>query len=381
MKNILHYLEQDTVLGHNPMVWAIFLAAAGVSFVVLYFLKTVITWRLKKIPQKRYLNWLKHTLHTFENTKVISLIAVSFWIGGLFADLPAHIEQDISQITAFILFLQVGFWIDTIYRDWYTYYYNRQMKTSPATVTTLGALRVVISAIIWICIFLLALDNAGVNIRTLVTGLGIGGIAIALAVQNTLGDLMASLSIVLDKPFIVGDFLIVDAHMGAVEHIGLKTTRLRSISGEELVFSNTNLLQSRIHNYGRMYQRRVVGSIGVTYQTPPDLLEAIPPIIRAAIESQKQTRFDRAHFKNFGGSSLDFEYVYFVTVADYNAYMDIQQAINLILLRKFNELKIDFAYPTQTLFIEKPGSKDANDNAVGKTESSLAPATSSSPAA
>ncbi len=368
MKNILHYLEQDTVLGHNPMVWAIFFAAAVVSFLVLYFLKTVITWRLKKMPQKRYLNWLRHTLHTFENTKVVSLVAISLWIGGLFADLPAHIEHDLRQITAFILFFQVGVWIDTIYRDWYTYYYNRQMKTSPSTVTTLGALRVVISACIWTCVFLLALDNAGVNIRTLVTGLGIGGIAIALAVQNTLGDLLASLSIVLDKPFIVGDFLAVDTHMGTVEHIGLKTTRLRSISGEELVFSNTNLLQSRIHNYGRMYQRRVVGAIGVTYQTPADLIEAIPAMIKSAIEAQTQTRFDRAHFKGFGASSLDFEYVYFVTVADYTLYMDIQQAINLILLRKFAELRIDFAYPTQTLFIEKLGSNDA----IGKTESAPA---------
>jgi len=194
-------------------------------------------------------------------------------------------------------------------------------------------------------VLLLALDTLGIDITALVAGLGVGGIAVALAVQKVLGDLFASLSIVLDKPFAVGDFLIIDQHMGSVEYVGLKTTRLRSLSGEQLVFSNSDLLGSRIRNYGRMYERRVVFNIGVTYQTPRDKLVMIPQILRAAIEAQKRTRFDRAHFKEFGDFALNFESVYYVVGPDYNTYMDIQQAINLFI-QKVSKRK-ELSLPTR----------------------------------
>ena len=200
---------------------------------------------------------------------------------------------------------------------------------------------------------LLALDNMGVDISTLVTGLGVGGVAVALAVQNVLGDLFASLSIVLDKPFVIGDFLAVGDLVGNVEQIGLKTTRVRSLSGEQLIFSNADLLQSRIKNYGRMMQRRILFTIGVTYQTPREKLENIPTILREAIESQKNVRFDRSHFARYGDFSINFESVYFVTVPTYNTYMDTQQAINLRIHERFEQEGIEFAYPTQTLFLVK----------------------------
>jgi small-conductance mechanosensitive channel len=209
--------------------------------------------------------------------------------------------------------------------------------------------------VLWSVILLLALDNLGVDVTALVAGLGVGGIAVALAVQNILSDLFASLSIVLDKPFAVGDFLIIDSFLGSVEHVGLKTTRLRSLSGEQLVFSNTDLLGSRIRNYGRMFERRVVFKIGVTYQTPRDKLTKIPGIIREAIEAQDKTRFDRSHFNEYGEFSLNFESVYYVLGPDYNLYMDIQQAINLRIHERFEEEGIEFAYPTQTLFLARQG--------------------------
>ena len=179
--------------------------------------------------------------------------------------------------------------------------------------------------------------------------------AVALAVQNILGDLFASLSIVLDKPFVLGDFLIVDEHLGTVEYIGLKSTRLRSLWGEQIVFSNADLLKSRLRNFGRMFERRIVFPVGVTYQTPRDKLEAIPGIIREAIQAQEKTRFDRSHFKEFGDFSINFESVYYVLVPDYNLYMDIQQAINLQIHKRFEEEGIEFAYPTQTLFVVREG--------------------------
>jgi len=192
-----------------------------------------------------------------------------------------------------------------------------------------------------------------VDVTALVAGLGVGGIAVALAVQNILGDLFASFSIVLDRPFVMGDFIIVGDYMGTVEHVGLKTTRIRSLSGEQLVFSNTDLLGSRIRNYKRMAERRVVFSLGVLYQTSPEQLEKIPQMIREIVEAQTPVRFDRAHFKEYGASSLNFEVVYYILDPDYNRYMDIQQAVNLEIYRRFDEEGIEFAYPTQTLYLRR----------------------------
>lgn len=207
----------------------------------------------------------------------------------------------------------------------------------------------------------MTLDNLGVDVTTLITGLGIGGVAIALATQNILGDLFASLSIVLDKPFVVGDFIRTGEDLGRVEQIGLKTTRVRSLSGELLVFSNSDLLQSRIRNYKQMEERRILFRIGVVYQTAPARLRRIPLIVREIIERQQAVRFDRAHFAAFGDSSYDFEFVYFVGSPDYNAYMDTQQAINLAIVDAFAAEKIELAYPTRTLHLERAAPAPAAD--------------------
>jgi small-conductance mechanosensitive channel len=203
-----------------------------------------------------------------------------------------------------------------------------------------------------VIVFLLILDNLGVNITGLVAGLGIGGIAVALAVQNILGDLFASLSIVLDKPFMIGDYVVVDTLSGTVEHIGLKTTRIRSLSGEQLIFSNNDLLKSRIRNYKRMEERRIVFGFGVIYQTPVEKLIRIKKQVAEIIEKQEHARLDRVHFKEYGDSSLNFEVVYFVDDPAYALYMDIQENINLELFRRFTEEGIEFAYPTRTLYVQ-----------------------------
>jgi small-conductance mechanosensitive channel len=244
------------------------------------------------------------------------------------------------------------------------YYLNvsqrRKLEKNTARITTLRAAGFIVKLVLAVLAAILILDNIpGVQITPLIASLGISGIAVALAVQNILSDLFASLSIVLDKPFVIEDFIIVDNFMGTVEHIGLKTTRLRSLSGEYLVFSNNDLLKSRIRNYTRMLERRVVFSIGVTYQTPLEKLKQIPPTIRKIIESQEAVRFDRAHFQGYGDFALKFEVVYYVLNPDYNRYMDIQQSINLAIFESFEKEGIDFAYPTQQLYIG------------GKTTSSL----------
>jgi small-conductance mechanosensitive channel len=206
---------------------------------------------------------------------------------------------------------------------------------------------------VWSIVLLVLLDNLGVDITTLVAGLGVGGVAVALAAQNILGDLFASLSIVLDRPFVVGDFLNVGDFLGTVEKVGIKTTRIRSLSGEQLIFANNDLLGSRIRNYGRMQQRRVVFSIGVTYQTPPEKLAAISDMLREAVEAQQDVRFDRAHFAKYGDFALIYEIVYYCLSADYNRYMDVQQAINIRIYERLAEAGVEFAYPTQTLYLAR----------------------------
>jgi small-conductance mechanosensitive channel len=230
---------------------------------------------------------------------------------------------------------------------------RRLAKRSDASAMALvptgsRAIKIVIAVIAMMTL----LGSYGLDVSALVAGLGVGGIAVALAAQNILGDLFASLSIVLDKPFVVGDFLVIGEFLGTAEHVGLKTTRVRSLSGEQLIFANADLLNSRIRNYGRMFERRIVFSIGVTYQTPADKLKRIPTMIRTAIENQEPVRFDRAHFQSFGDSALLFETVYYVLSPDYNKYMDIQQNINLTLYEQFAAEGIEFAYPTQTVFVE-----------------------------
>ncbi|MFA5321890.1 MAG: mechanosensitive ion channel family protein, partial [Smithella sp.] len=252
-----------------------------------------------------------------------------------------------------ILIVQGGLWISAGITFWLGRTLQKQMDRDTSSATTISFLGFVARIVLWTIVLLLILDNMGVNITGLVAGLGIGGIAVALALQNILGDLFASLSIVLDKPFVIGDFVVVDSLSGTIEHIGLKTTRIRSLGGEQLIFSNNDLLKSRVRNYKRMSERRIVFGFGVVYQTPLKTLKAIKEIVSDVIKKTERTRLDRVHFKEYGDSSLDFEVVYFVTDSDYNIYMDVQESINLEIFRRFSEERIEFAYPTRTVFLQK----------------------------
>lgn len=215
-----------------------------------------------------------------------------------------------------------------------------------------------LNTLIWILGIIFLLDNFGLDISAVITGLGIGGVAVALAAQAILGDLFSYFAILLDRPFELGDFIIIGDIMGTVEHIGLKTTRVRSLSGEQVIFANHDLTSSRVRNYKRMYQRRVVFRIGIVYSTPQEKVEKVPGLIRNAIEQQADVRFDRSHFFQFGAYSLDFEAVYFVLDGDYNHYMDVQQQINFALMKLFREEGVDFAYPTQVIYtIPSPSEK------------------------
>jgi small-conductance mechanosensitive channel len=215
----------------------------------------------------------------------------------------------------------------------------------------LRGIRGIINIVIWVLALIFLLDNLGVKISVAVAGLGIGGIAVALASQALLGDLFSYFVIFFDKPFEIGDFIIVGDKLGVVEYVGIKTTRIHALSGEQIVFSNTDLTNSRVHNFKKMEKRRVVFKLGVIYQTPAEKLKSIPRIVKDIIEEQQDVTFDRGHFQSFGDFSLNFEFVYYVAGADYNKYMDIQQAINFSINDIFAREKIEFAYPSQTLFV------------------------------
>lgn len=282
-------------------------------------------------------------------THSLFLVVIAFYAGAQFLDLPSKAERLVTSIAIIALLVQVALWMNRGIAAWLAGYLQAKKQTDAAGATTVSVLGFIARVAVWALIVLMILDNLGFNITALVASLGIGGIAVALAVQNILGDLFASLSIALDKPFVIGDFIIVDDVLGTVEYIGLKTTRLRSLSGEQIVLSNADLLKSRVRNYKRMFERRVVFTIGVMYQTAHAKLERIPALVRSIVEQQPKTRFDRAHFKEYGDSALVFEVVYFVLDPDNNIYMDIQQAINLAIFRRFQEEGIEFAYTTRTL--------------------------------
>lgn len=232
-------------------------------------------------------------------------------------------------------------------------------ETNPDKKRTVESLRPIINIFVWLLGSIFLLSNLGFNISAVVAGLGISGIAIALAAQALLGDMFSYFSILLDRPFELGDFIIVGEFMGTVEHIGIKTTRLRSLSGEQLIFSNTDLTGSRVKNYKRMQERRVLFTIGVTYSTPLDKLEKIRDIIAQAVTSREHTRLDRCHFARFAASSLDYETVYYVLSPEYNDYMNIQQSINLEIARRFEELGVEFAYPSQTVYLHTAAPAEA----------------------
>jgi small-conductance mechanosensitive channel len=349
----MEVLERDW-LGNPVRDWVLAVVLGLIVSAALRAVLHVLVRRLSKFASGTENFWDDVAAAVLRATRMWFLAIVAVLVGALVLALPPDLEVTVRRIAAVGLIVQGGVWAAAGLTAWLTKYREVRMKDDPAAATTVGAIGFVGKIVVWSLVLLLGLQNLGVNVTALVAGLGVGGIAVALAAQSILGDLFASISIVLDKPFVLGDFVVLDSYSGTVEHVGLKTTRIRSITGEQIVFSNADLLESRLRNFGRLKERRIVFAVGVTYGTTREKLERIPQILRDAVESVDRTRFDRAHFKSFGGSSLDFEIAYFVSAPEYNIYMDAQQAINLFIFRSFQEEGIEFAYPTQTLYVIRP---------------------------
>jgi len=343
---------RQLIANNSSEDWALALLAATAFMVVLHTLRRLVLRRLARVSETSDTVIYSFFVDVLSATRILLAAAVGLYVATHFLTLPAALEKFVDRAFIGLLILQSGFWANRGLVFWLTHKFAQGDDIDAgARAMTLSLLSFLGRVALWALVALLILDNMGLNVTALVASLGIGGIAVALAAQNILSDLFASLSIAIDKPFVIGDFIIVDDHMGSIEHVGLKTTRVRSLGGEQIIFSNNDLLKSRIRNYKRMQERRAVFAIGVTYDTAVEHLESIPGLIQAAIKSHESTRFDRAHFKGFGPSSLDFEAVYYMLQPDFNLYMDVQQAINLQLVREFGERGIQFAFPTQTLHV------------------------------
>jgi small-conductance mechanosensitive channel len=345
---------RDMPLFENSLLaWGIAAATAALLLVILLTARGLIRRQYRQMQATDRTELLQVPFQILSRSTLLFFLILSMVAGLSTLNMADGTRRIVTSAFMVVLFVQIGVWAGAAVIAWLERRRRRTSTTADrAVVGSLGIISFVARVLIWSLVGLMILDNLGIDVTALVAGLGIGGIAVALAAQNILGDLFASLSIAFDKPFLVGDFLILDDYLGSVEHIGIKSTHLRSLSGEQIILSNADLLKSRVRNYGRMLERRIVMTHGVTYDTSVENLERIPEIVRTAIERQKDTRFDRSHFAKHAGASLDFESVYYVLSADYNHYMDIQQAINLEIHRRFSDEGIDFA-PTQRLYLSR----------------------------
>jgi Small-conductance mechanosensitive channel len=343
----------DNFLGNAPWRWLVAGAVAfGILFVLLLLRRMARNQyaRLAATPQDEL---LEQPLHVASHTAAAFLLIVSLFLGLQTLELPPKLHRVAVTLVTIACFWQVGLWATTAL---VAALERKQRKTLAVDRAAAGSLTIIgfmVRLTIWALVLLLTLDNLGIQIKPLLAGLGIGGIAVALAAQNILGDLFASLSITLDRPFVLGDSLQVEAFSGTVEYIGIKSTRLRSPDGDQIVMPNSKLLASNIRNLTRATDRRVVYTISVAPETPPEQLQKIPGLIRALIESHEDVRFDRSHFAKITASSFDFEAVYIVRTTDYGRHMDILQDINLRLVEEFEKDGVAFAYPQQRLYLEQ----------------------------
>jgi small-conductance mechanosensitive channel len=344
----LHGIVPPGVAASGASVASAIATAVGV-FLALWLVRGLLRRKYARLAATEATELLEIPLQTASRTTLPFLLVVAAAAGAVALGVEGGAAAGVQKVVTIAFFWQAGLWVSTALVAWLDHRRKVTLDEDKAVAGSIGIIRFVARLAVWAMVLLLTLDNLGVDITALVAGLGIGGIAVALALQNVLGDLLASLSIALDQPFVIGDFVIVGEHMGTVEYIGIKSTRLRSLTGEQIVMSNADLLASRLRNYGRMYERRVVFTLGVTYETPRDKLLRIAPRLREIVEAQEGVRFDRAHFAKYGPYSLDFEVVYHVQSPDFGSYMDAQQAINFRIHEAFETLGVEFAYPTQTL--------------------------------
>lgn len=349
------FLNQS-YFGNTLYDYAIALCSFLAGAIIIFIINKVVLVRLQKWAKTTDTKIDDFLLRGLEKSIIPILYVLAFYLSLKTLTLHPKAERAIDVISVILATYFIIKMITSAFRFGLNSYIK--MKTdaeedAEKRIKQIRGITAIVSFFIWVIGFVFLLDNLGFEITTVIAGLGIGGIAIALAAQAILGDLFSYFVIFFDRPFEIGDFIVIGEFKGNIEHIGIKTTRVRSLSGEQLVFGNSDLTNSRIQNFKRMERRRVVFKLGVTYQTPAEKIEEAVKIVEQIIIDHPDVTYDRGHFAAFGPHSLDLEFVYFVLSNDYNQYMDIQQNVNFRVLREFERLGIEFAYPTQTLFVNK----------------------------
>ena len=348
---------QALLLGIPAADWLIAAVVGIVVWAALWILRDLIASRYQKYANSKNPTLIRLIGYLIGNTKQILFFAVALDAAQESLPLPDRVQRIVSNTVMILILIQVGLWAGRTVR----FYLEMKELERGADRVFSGSLDIVsfvARMLIWSLLILVGLSNLGVNITALLAGLGVGGVAVALALQNVLGDLFASLSIALDKPFVIGDNLTIDTFIGKVEHIGIKTTRLRSESGEQIILSNADILKSRVRNFGRLPQQRILATIRVRYDTPADKLKALPKRLEEIVREYSQARFERCHLKSLGESSFQFELSYFVQQPAVNSMLDLQQAVNLRIIDELRGLGVEFAYPAQLLFLDRHGGID-----------------------
>jgi len=340
-------------LGNTLRVWLIAAAVAVAISGGLALLKYLLVRRGQRLAQLTSNELDDVIVSTLGSTRFVFLLFLGIWAGARSLVLPQPATFTIRLIMILASVLQVSAWANVAVRALVQRKIQQTIEQDPAAATTVAAIGFLVRVILWFILILVALSNLGIQIGPLLAGLGVGGVAVALALQNILGDLFASLSIVLDKPFVIGDTIIVGESTGTVEYVGLKTTRLRSVTGEQIVISNSDLLRSRIRNMKRMHERRVQFDLAVPQRTANGVLARVPVLIRQCVEAQPLLRFDRSHLRDFANYACNFETVCWVRSADYELFAKAQNGLNLELHRRLAEEGIELARPVQTVVLER----------------------------
>jgi len=349
---MLQDIMERVFLGNRVLDYAICIGIFLGSSIAIKIIRIVIIRRLKR--------WAEKTTTSIDDfiIRIIQKIIVPLtYLGAFYASvnilqMEPLLKKIVDIFAMAVLTIFVARFIIVIVTHAFALYLRKKGKSESLERSLKGILGV-LKIIVWGLAITFFLDNLGFKISAVIAGLGIGGVAVALAAQAVLGDLFSYFAIIFDRPFEIGDFIIIGDYLGSIEYIGIKTTRIRSLGGEQLIFSNTDLTNSRVRNYKRMEKRRVLFRLGVTYQTPLEKIKKVPEIIKNIIEKVEDTVFDRAHFFEYGDFNLVVEIVYYVIGPDYNKYMDTQQQINFAIKEAFEKEGIEFAYPTQTLYVNK----------------------------
>src|SRR6202042_295297 len=337
---------QALLLGIPPTEWLIAGVVGVVVWASLWIVRDLVAARYKKNSTARNPTLFRLIGYLIGNTKQILFFAVALDVAQESLTLPDRVQRIVSNTVMILILIQIGLWAGRAVR-FYLEMKELERGADRVFAGSLDIINFVARMLIWSLLVLVGLSNLGVNITALLAGLGVGGVAVALALQNVLGDLFASLSIALDKPFVVGDTLTIDTFTGAVERIGIKSTRLRSDTGEQIILSNADILKSRVRNYGRAPEQRALTTIRVPYATPSDKLRGIPKLLENVVREHPQARFERCHLITLGESSFQFELSYFVQQPAANPMLDLQQAVNFRIIDELRRLGLEFAYPAQ----------------------------------